>query len=209
MSEMTRVFALLLLWLMQAGLVVLLVNAEWVSEQAQLEQASVARQFGQSRYAHLERSARSIYDAWFIKTGIQTQSYAQLLPDPSQPKHGMENLAPWFFEWLKHRLNAFWWLVFQGICRVLVLREWLGMLLLVGGASALDGLLQRQIKRSRHALASADRYLFARRALLCVLFAPFLYLSLPMAITPYVVPVWGACLAIVVGLLTTHAQHRI
>lgn len=206
---MARLLALLLLWLMQAGLVVLLVNAEWVSKQAQLEQTSVARQFGQSRYAHLERNARSIYDAWFIETGIQAQSYAQLLPDPVQPQNGMEGLAPWFFEWLKHRLNAFWWLVFQGICRVLVLREWLSLLLLVGAVAALDGLIQRQIKRSRHALASADRYLFARRALLCLLFAPFLYLSFPMAITPYVVPIWGAGLAIVVALLTTHAQHRI
>jgi hypothetical protein len=206
---MARVFALLLLWLMQTGLVVLLVNAEWVSEQARLEQTSVARQFGQSRYAHLERNARSIYDAWFIETGIQAQSYARLLPDPTQPQRGMEGLAPWFFEWLKRRLNAFWWLVFQGICRVLVLREWLSMLLLVGAVAALDGLIQRQIKRSRHALASADRYLFARRALLCLLFAPFVYLSLPMAITPSAVPIWGACLAIVVALLTTHAQHRI
>lgn len=206
---MTRAFALLVLWLLQAALVVLLVNAEWIGEQAHLERASVARQFGQSRYAQLETRARAIYAEWFIDTGIHAKSYARLLPDSTRPQHGMEGLAPWFFEWLKHRLDAFWWLVFQGICRVQVLREWLTLLLVVGGVAALDGLIQRQIKRSRHALASADRYLFARRALLCLLFAPLLYLSLPIAITPYVVPVWGTCLAITLTLLTAHAQHRI
>lgn len=206
---MTRTFVLLLLWLMQAGLVVLLVNAEWVGEQVQREQASIARQFGQSRYSQLETRGRKIYEAWFIDTGIQARSYSQLLPDHTQSQHGMEGLAPWFFEWLKGRLNSFWWLVYQGICRVQVFREWLVMLSLIAGVAAVDGLIQRQIRRARHALASADRYLFARRALLCLLFAPFLYLTFPMAVTPYVVPIWGVCLAIVLTLLTTHAQHRI
>lgn len=206
---MTRAFVLLVLWLLQATLVVLLVNAEWVGDQARLEQASVAQQFGQSRYSQLDTRARAIYAAWFIETGIRAQSYARLLPDSSRPQHGMEGLAPWFFEWLKHRLDAFWWIVFQAICRVQVLREWLTLLLFIGGVSALDGLIQRQIKRSYNALASADRYLFARHSLLCLLFAPLLYLSLPIAITPYVVPIWGACLAITLTLLTSHAQHRI
>lgn len=206
---MTRAFVMLVLWLLQAALIVLLVNAEWVGKQAQLEHVSVARQFGQSRYAQLETRARATYAEWFIDTRIQQQSYSRLLPDATRLQHGMEGLAPWFFEWLKHRLDAFWSLVFQGISRVQVLREWLPILLVIGGVAVLDGLVQRQIKRSCHALASADRYLFARRALLCLLFSPLLYLSLPIAITPYVVPVWGACLAITLTLLTAHAQHRI
>lgn len=206
---MVRVLTLTLLWLMQAGLVLILVNAEWLDREARSERVTVAEHLGIGRYAQLEARARVTYDKWFVATRVRDESYARLLPEPSRPKDGMENLAPWFFKWLKERLDVFWSLVFQAFCRVQLLREWGTWILVVTIAAICDGFVQRRIKAANHGLASADKYAVARNVVTLVMFAPFLYLSMPISVTPIAVPVWGAILAIALMLLTAHAQHRV
>lgn len=206
---MLRVFGLIVLWMIQAALVILLVNAQWVEDQAHAERLSIARQVGETRYAALEGRARGLYERWFVATHVREQSYARLLPDPTRPKDGMEGLAPWFFEWLERRLDAFWALAFQAICRLQVFREWILIIGVTLAAATFDGLVQRRIKRANHALASADKYVVARNALLLTLLAPLLYLSAPLTVSPLVVPLWGASLSVALMLLASHAQHRI
>lgn len=199
----------MLLWLVQAGIVLILVNADWLDHQTRSERMDTATHVGLARYADLEARARSTYDKWFVATRVRDASYARLLPDPEQPKEGMEDLAPWFFKWLKDRLDVFWSLVFQAFCRVQLIREWATWIGFVAVAAVGDGFVQRRIKAANHSLASADRYAVARNAVTLVIFAPFLYLSMPISITPLAVPVWGASFAIALMLLTAHAQHRV
>lgn len=206
---MLRFFGLIVLWMIQATLAILLVNAQWVEHQARAERLSIARQIGEVRYAELEARARGLYDRWFVATHVREQSYARLLPDPSRPNDGMEGLAPWFFEWLEHRLDAFWALTFQAVCRLQVFREWILIIGVTLIAATFDGIVQRRIKRMNHALASADKYVVARNVLLLTLLAPLLYLSAPLAVSPLVVPLWGASLSLALMLLASHAQHRI
>jgi hypothetical protein len=204
-----RLFALLLLWILQAALILLLVNADWIERQANYERSSIAEQLGGPQSAQLEARSRVIYDKWFTLTGIRDQTYARLLPDETRRKDGLENLAPWFFTWLRHRLDSFWLLVFQAIHRLQLLREWGGLSLIAAAAATVDGIVQRRIKRSHHELASADKYVIARHALLVVTILPLLYLSAPIAVSPWAVPAWGACVALTCMSLAAHAQHRI
>lgn len=206
---MARLLALLLLWIGQATLIVLLVNAEWMQQQSTVEQQRIARHMGVQRSAAMIERAQTRYRDWFSATGIREQTYRRLLPDPSLPRTGVEGLAPWFFEWLKRRLDAFWALVFLGICRAHLFVEWAPLLMAAGAAAIIDGVVQRRIKRFNHALASADKYVLAKCALMVLTFVPLLYLSAPIAITPLIVPGWGACLALTCMLLASHAQHRI
>jgi len=201
--------ALLLIWIVQATVIVLLVNAEWVQQQSVVEKERIARDVGEQRSASMMRRAQALYEGWFTETGIRQQTYRRLLPDPSQPRSGVEGLAPWFFEWLKCRLDAFWALVFLGLCRAHLLLEWVPLLTASGAAAIIDGLVQRRIKRFNHALASADKYLMAKWGLTALLFVPLVYLSSPIAVTPLVVPAWGACLSLTCMLLVANAQHRI
>jgi Domain of unknown function (DUF4400) len=204
-----RIVALMLLWLIQAILMVLLVNAQWVEKQTREERASIERQFGERRSNQLESHARATYDRLFVETGMRESSYARLLPDPTLPKHGMEGLAPWFFEWLHHRLDAFWALVYQATWRLYLINEWRWVLGAILAAAAFDGMIQRRIKQINHALASADKYAMVRFILLLLLIAPLAYLSAPLAVTPLAVPVWGATLSFAMMLVASHAQHRV
>ena len=206
---MARLLALLLLWVAQATLIVLLVNAEWVQQQSSVEQHRITKHMGVQRSAAMIERAQARYQDWFSATGIRQQTYRRLLPDPSLPRTGVEGLAPWFFDWLKRRLDAFWALVFLGICRAHLFVEWAPLLMAAGAAAIIDGVVQRRIKRFNHALASADKYVLAKCALMVLTFVPLLYLSAPIAITPLIVPGWGACLTLTCMLLASHAQHRI
>lgn len=206
---MGRLFLLFVAWLIQASLIVLLLNADWLQRQTSAEQKSIEAQLGQERAAKVLGRARSIYDEWFTSTWVRQQSYGRLLPDPTRPKDGMENLAPWFFDWLRQRLDAFWALVFLGTLRAQLCREWAPLLVTGILAAVVDGLTQRRIKRINHALASADKYLTAKFGGFALLLCWLTYLSAPIAITPMFVPAWAACLSLTCMLLTAHAQHRI
>jgi hypothetical protein len=206
---MARVLLLLCLWALQACLIGLLVDAEWVERQLDAERALVQAQFGTQRSALVTERARNTYRDWFVANGVVQAGYARLLPDPSIPARGMLGLAPWFFRWLEHRLDAFWWLVFEALCRVQLLRAWAAHLTVLAVAACIDGLVRRQIHRVDHGYASGDRYLIARRVLLVFAIAPAIYLSMPIAIAPLAVPLWGALVALGLSQLTANTQHRV
>jgi hypothetical protein len=206
---MARVLALLVVWVLQGSLIVLLVNAEWLEHQSTLEQARIEEYLGAIRHEHIKERAWALYRSYVIDTGAVARSYERLLPDRTAPQHGMEELAPWFFEWLKHRLDAFWWLVFQAIYRVQVLVEWLPYWGVVVFVAAADGWFQRQVKRASAGYASADRYTLARGALLILGFLPFIYLSLPVSIPPVLVPVWGILFCAASAVFIANAQHEV
>ena len=206
---MPRVLLLLCLWALQACLIGLLVDAEWVERQLDAERSLVQTQFGAARSALVTERARNAYRDWFVSNGIVQASYARLLPDPSIPARRMLGLAPWFFRWLEHRLNAFWWLVFEALCRLQLIRAWAAPITVLALAACIDGLVRRQIHRVDHGFASGDRYLIARRVLLVLAIAPAIYLSAPITIAPVAVPLWGALVALLLSQLTANTQHRL
>ena len=205
---MARLF-LLLVWLAQLGLVLLLTDARWIEEQVATEAEQLVTHFGSHRAQHLSEQAQAIFDRYFITTAMVSKSYAMLLPDPTVPQHGMTEVAPWFFAWLRQRIDVAWLLTSHGILRVLLLCEWLPLTLMMIAVACVDGHVQRRIKRAEHALASADRYVLARRASLIALAFPAFYVVLPLVVSPLVVAAWGAYTAIIAMLLMAHAQHRI
>ncbi len=206
---MVRLLVLLLLWVVQAAFVILLVNAPWLEQQATHEQTRVEGHFGSARYERVAKRAVANYRSWFVESGIVAASYERLLPEPNRPQHGMEGLAPWFFGWLRHRLDAFWWLVYQAMHRAQLIREWSPILGTLIAAAGTDGLVQRQIKRCQHGRASSDRYTLARRALFLLGSAPALYLSLPVSVSPIAVPIWGSLLALCLLVFMASAQHEL
>jgi hypothetical protein len=206
---MARFLLLLCIWTLQAGLIGLLVDADWVERQMNAERALVQRQFGAEEAALITERVRSAYREWFVANGLVQSSYARLLPDPRIPARGMEGLAPWFFQWLERRINAFWWLMFEALCRMQLLRAWSAYLAVLALAACIDGLVHRQIHRVDHGYASGDRYLIARRALLVLAIAPAIYLSAPITIPPVAVPLWGVMFALCLSQLAAHTQHRV
>lgn len=206
---MARLF-ILLVWLAQLGLMVLLIDARWIEEQLAAEREQVVSDIGAVRAQQLHLQAQGVFDRLFVATDVVSRSYSLLLPpDPALPKQAMTGLAPWFFAWLKQRIDAVWLLTFQGILRGLLLCEWLPLVALMIAMASLDGYAQRRIKQANSELASADRYVLARRAALIAAAFPAFYLILPVVVPAAIIAVWGAYCALTCMLLMAHAQHRI
>lgn len=206
---MIRILLVLMLWAVQAVLVLLLIDSQWVERQMKAEQENTAAHLGEVRYGRLHENAEEVYRRWFVESGAVETSYTRILPDAHSPKQGMDNLAPWFFTWLEHRLDALWWLLYQAVHRLQIIGAWgfyLGALLAV---AIVDGAVRWRIKRATHEPPSSDRYIVGCRALLLLSVAPLMYLSLPMNVHPGFVPIWGCMLALSIILLGANLQHRV
>lgn len=200
---------LLILWSVQAALVLLLVDAAWIERQIGAERDQLAMHLGEEQARQLLAQARAIFERGLVRTEMVERSYAALLPDPAAPTQGMENVAPWFFAWLKARLDTFWILALQVILRAVLLRQWLMVVILGVLAAMLDGYIQQRIKRDNNQLASADRYLMGRHAAVLGVMFPFFYVVVPVAAPIWLTPAWGLFMAITCRWLLTHAQHRL
>jgi hypothetical protein len=206
---MGRIVVLVLLWLIQAVFVVVLVNAEWIQDQLSRERQLVSVYLGQRVEGLLSDSTEQTYDGWFVRTGAVKAGYEKLLPDPAIPKHGMENLAPWWFSWLEERLDAFWWVIYQSLYRSQLILHWLPLIAFFVACALIEGLAQRALKRSTFAYASADKHVFAKRALVLLSMSPLMYFVLPFYVHPSVVPIWGAAVVFATTVLIANAQHHV
>jgi hypothetical protein len=204
----SRALAVLVLWVLEVSVTSLGVNSQWIQGQAAAERERVHAYWGAADEEQIAKEADEDYQRWFVGSGIVAESYAAMLPRPHTSRADL-TLAPWFFSWLKVRLDAFWILVYQGVFRVRMIETWLKFLVLPIGAAALDGYVARQIKKVNRSYASADRFAMGRLLLCLLIAAPFLYLPVPLSVDPVVVPVWGACLMFAVRLLAANAQHQI
>jgi hypothetical protein len=204
---MARLMFILVIWVMQATLIVLLVNAHWVEEQLRVERMLTQEEWGREREEGIHENVEDRYRRVFLDSGCVRESYARLIPDPTTPQQGMETLAPWFFILLKARIDAFWWLVFQSVYRLEILKRWLPYIATILVAASVEGLVRRHIKRVRLGLVSGDRYSLGRAALWFLVAVLLVYLSAPIAVAPIYVPIWGvllgACLLLVVSNIQT------
>ena len=206
---MTRLLAYLVLYVVQAALILLLVDAQWVEKELLRERTWTTEQWGETSAQHIQRQAAARYEAAVVASGAVAWSYSALIPDPRVSQQGMEVLAPQLFVWLRHRIDALWWLVYQALYRLQLIRAWLPYIGSVAFAAMVEGLVQRAVKRANVVSASGDRYAIAQGGLLILLIAPLLYLSAPLAVTPLCIPVWGGLVAVCVGLLSANLQQEV
>src|SRR5579884_1553815 len=115
---MGRVAILLVVWAIELTIALLLIQAQWIEHAMGVERHWVAMQYGESRAQELELRAAGKFQRWCVDSGWMSGSYHRLLPDPTVPQRGMEGLAPGFFVWLRHRIDASWWIVYEAVFRL-------------------------------------------------------------------------------------------
>jgi hypothetical protein len=198
---MIRLWVILVLWVLQAALIALFVSADWVRGQVDSERSRVADYLGQETAGAIAHQTQATYRRIAVDSGLQRLTYRALIPwhVPDKPVTGLEDMAPWLFAWMEARLDAFWWLVYQAVFRLMQMGVWLPYLgvFLVAGLG--DGLMVRAVTKTAigdH--TSALRYDLGIQSLLALVAAPLVYLSLPLSVPPVVIPLWGglACAAL-------------
>ena len=199
----------LLVWILQLALIVIFVDSAWLQQQIATESRSVTDYLGAGTAAQLSAQTDAAFRSAFVNTEIIRHLHDYLIPNATVPKHGTDELAPWFFIWLEDSLRTFWLVMYLAIFRVLLFAVWtpyLGVLVL---AALIDGLVHRKILKQNLGYANPVRYRAGMRALVVLLIAPLLYLTVPVNASPLIVPIWLLGLSVVLMVVAKNAQHRI
>lgn len=205
---MARALLFLTMWVIQLALIAAFASHTWIRGQVEHEKAAVALYLGEEAARDLERRADAVFRLTMVNSGIVATANAALLPDPLGPRLGGQDV-PVVFDFMGRTLSNFWYVVYQSIYRVLLLAEWVPVLGLVLVASVIDGAVSRKVNKAAMRYANPVRYRAGMRALVALLVIPLFYLTLPISVSPVVVPFWFFLLAGLTMAVIANAQHRI
>jgi hypothetical protein len=119
----------------------------------------------------------------------------------------LAKLSLW--SWVAGRLEVIWAALYQALQRLAMITAWWPFLLLLLAAAWGDGWVRRRIRQSGFAYASPLAHAYALRGILVVFVLLGLVLFLPLPLPALGVPVVGALVAALVGVIVTSAQKRL
>lgn len=187
----------------------LMVNQPWVKGQIVKERQLMVGTLGLTSARQVVQEANATYQAGFVRTGMEAESYRMFAPQPSQTRgptwNGLDRYTGKFIK----RLDTFWLAVYQATVRVTLLAQWLPYLLPLLLPALVEGFCRREVKKTNYGYTSPNRFHAASHGLIALVFLPILYLFLPIAITPLVVPVWGIALAALLIVLGANLQKQL
>ena len=198
----------LTLWAVQLVVIAALASPAWMQGQVEGEKAAVERYLGAETAQDLERRADALFRLIMVDSGIVRTVEAAFLPDPTKPTMGGQDI-PVVFDFMRRSLRSFWFVVYQSLYRALLLAQWMPSLGVVLFASLVDGAGVRRINKVVMRYANPVRYRAGSRALVALLVVPLFYLTLPVNVSPIVIPAWFFLVSGAVILVMANAQHRI
>ena len=197
--------------LTETALVTLFASNDWIEAQIGRERALTRAVIGEAAETNLQAAAGRVFTRLFEDTGIRSALQRLAIPTDEERARsvGLEDVGSPLFGWAATRFEVLWHGVFQSLYRLIVLSRALPCAFLILFAFVVDGLMQRKIKQHNFGYASPVRFNTAIHGCALALYAIPVYLFLPIAITPAIIPVWTLATAHAAMLLTSNLQKRI
>jgi hypothetical protein len=200
------------LLLMEFILLAALVPTAWSERVRDTELAWLQEGLGPRTATAVVQRAEDWYGALFVSTKVVETSYRITLPsDEDVTRAGA--LAPLamlpLWSWVAGRLEVVWAALHQALQRLAMLMAWWPFLLLLLAAAWGDGWVRRRIRQSGFAYASPLAHAYGLRGIFIVFVLLGLVLLLPLPLPVLGVPVVGALVAVLVGVIVANAQKRL
>jgi len=200
------------LLLMEFILLAALVPSAWSERVRDTELAWLHEGLGPTTANAVVQRAEDWYGALFVSPGLVATSYRITLPsDEDVTRAGalspLATLPLW--SWVAGRLEVIWAALQQALQRLAMLVAWWPFLLLLLAAAWGDGWVRRRIRQSGFAYASPLAHAYALRGIVVVFVLLGLVLFLPLPLPALGVPVVGALVAVLVGVIVANAQKRL
>lgn len=207
---MSRAFVFAIVWLLQSALILVFVSSGWIEKQISKERAAAEQYLGTQSAAYLKNRSDETFSSLFVETGIVQYTYDTYIPRRTQDRvTGMEDLAPWAFRWMRGRLDALWWWLYQAISRVHLVLYWAWYFIPFLAAALVDGMAVRRVRIYSAAYNNAVRFKAASGTLAFALFFPLLLITLPIAVPPVTIPLWMLLAGLVVMTWSSNLQHHL
>ena len=134
-----------------------------------------------------------------------------ILPSYTQRANstGLETLGDSMWPYVQSRIEVMWLTIYQAVQRFGVIALWAPYFLPILIPSLIHGYTVREIKKVSYGYASPVIYHAAGKTLIAALFLPLFYITLPIAIHPMLVMIWGVCVSLLMLALSANVQKQI
>ena len=200
------------LLLMEFILLAALVPTAWSERVHDTELAWLHEGLGARTADAVIARAEHWYETLFVSPGLVATSYRITLPSDEDVKRAgalspLATLPLW--SWVAGRLEVVWAALHQALQRLAMVVVWWPFLLLLLAAAWGDGWVRRRIRQSGFAYASPLAHAYGLRGIVVVFVLLGLVLFLPLPVPAVGVPVVGALVAVLVGVIIANAQKRL
>jgi hypothetical protein len=194
----------------------LLVLAELIGVLLFSERAAIEREIaieyersvavmGTAQASRIYHTAQGAFDACFLHTGAYARSYALFVPAQRTAVEDAQPLGRGIL-WVARRLDAMWASVFRAYQRAALFASWLPYALLLLVPAAVDGWVQRAIKRDCFGHTSTLSFSIAAYAVVGLVLVPFFLLFFPTPQSPLLVPAWAIAASIATVTLASNTR---
>jgi len=200
------------LLVMEFILLAALVPTAWSERVRDTELAWLHEGLGARTATAVVQRAEDWYGTLVVSPGLVETSYRITLPSEEDVQRSgalspLATLPLW--SWVTDRLEVIWAALHHALQRLAMLMAWWPFLLLLLAAAWGDGWVRRRIRQSGFAYASPLAHAYALRGILVVFVLLGLVLFLPLPVPALGVPVVGALVAVLVGVIIANAQKRL
>jgi hypothetical protein len=200
----------IILILLEATVISLFLSKTWLYEQITNEREQTIEWLGHTTSEKIIQRADSTYTWLFKDSGVMNFTYDLFLPDQRAVDSRAEfNRLSEYVDFFGGRLDAFWTSVYQSVQRYSLFVEWLPYLLPFLIPCLIDGLMNREIKKTNYGYTNPVRYHAAMHALIALFFLPIIYMFFPIAINPIIIPFWIFVVGSVAMILTANIQKQL
>lgn len=207
---MRDAFLWVVLVFVEAVVISTFLSTSWIYDQIKEERKDTYVWLGADVSDKVVGRADKIFTAVFKDTGIMPMSYKLFLPkdksdDQDFKREEMVSLVEIFID----RLDAIWASMYQATQRLSLFIEWLPYLLPFVIPCLVDGYGIREIKKLNYGYASAVRYHMAIHIIIAMIFAPLVYMFIPLAIPPQIIPYWLLVTGLMAIMLVANIQKLV
>jgi hypothetical protein len=180
-----------LVLVLEASLVSIFLNTDWIREQIYEERQNTLAWMGEEATLEIVNRTDRTFRFLFIDSGILEFTYDIFVPDKKEhyTETELTGLSQ-YVEVFADRLDAIWSSVYQAVQRFALISEWMPFMLMFVIPCFFDGLGLREVKKLNYGYSSPVRYHTAVHGLMAMVFLPIVYMFFPIAIPPQIVPWW-------------------
>ena len=196
--------------LLHVVLYTIFMREEWIHGAIASERDSAHAVFGEDLAVDAHNRGVAWYTTLMVDSGVVYNTFAAYTV-PKEQRNAAEptdNMWPAFFDWWEGRLRLFFTVFYQACLRASAAVVWLPYTLLLLIPFVVDGLVQRQIKKTNFDYVSPILHRYSLHLIEILAVAIFMLFFAPWAMPVWLVPTVLVVCSASAGLILSNTQKR-
>jgi len=204
-------FVMIWVFVIELLTIVLLIPGNWTDKIIKKESVLIEQNLGTQTNEWIQNEASKWYQSSIIESGVYDAMYDYLIPTEEQKNRstGLENMGKVWFKWVKQRLDAFFYVVYQFYTRFALFLIWMPYICILLIPAIYDGFMSWQVKRTNFDYVSPILHRYGTRGLLYVIGTLLIAFFSPIVLNPIIIPISMMVCCMLIGVVLSNFQKRI